>query len=156
MSSEPLSGTKLHQAMGTAAGAAVEAAVETANYGGMGLRGVLRDYGNTTAMVLICIGMSMAFMWLRADAKEDRQEYRLHVIRAEQLSAEQRREDRQDRQNDRDVYRVSLEGISRDNRDMMGKLAAAFEQMKMAGDQMKLTADAMGRIEKLLTAKQVP
>lgn len=156
---EPLSGTKLHQTIGVAAGAAVEAASEMreAN-GGMGITNPKwRNYANSSAVLIVVLWMSVAtpaaFIWLRSDAKDDRAEYRLQVIRSEQLAAESRREDRQDRQSDRETYRTTLDNISRDNRDMLTQMARSYEQMKMAGEQMKLTADTMGRIEKLLTAK---
>lgn len=149
-----VSGTKLYKAIGTAAGAAVETAAKKAITGSMGLSGVFREYGQVTAMVLICVGMSMAFMWLRADSKDDRNEYRQQVLRQEQLSEERRREDRQDRQREQDMFRTTLETISRDNRDANMQMSRMTDQVKAASDQIKAASDAMIRVEKAILSKQ--
>lgn len=146
--------TKQHRQLGAAVGAGVETAAEMAGgLGSMGLKRSLAAYGNTTAMVLIAVGMSLAFVWLRSDARDDRNEYRLQVIRTEQLAEERRREDRLDRAADRMEYRTSLEIISRDSRDSTLQMAKIYEQVKVASDQMKAASESMVRVEKLLTTK---
>lgn len=152
---DSLSGAKLHKAIGVVAGASAETALEqAAGYGSMGLAGIFRTYGQVTAMVLIAVGMSMAFMWLRSDAKDDRNEYRQQVLRQEQLAEERRREDRQDRAREQDLFRSTLELMSRDSREANLQMSRATDQIKIASDQIKAAGDAIGRVEKAIVSKQ--
>lgn len=156
--------TKHHRALGAAVGAGVETYSELADRGGFGGMGISnkkwRDYGNATIMLVIVIWMSIAmpsaFLWLRSDAKDDRMEYRQQVARTEQLAEERRREDRQDRQRIEDLFRTTLDTISRDSRESTQSMTKVYEQVKVASDQMKAASEAMTRVEKLLTTKLPP
>lgn len=150
-------GTNPYKALGVVAETAVEQA-ET--YGSMGLRGTLKSYGNATAMLVIVawisIGAPIAFFWLRSDAKDERQEYRASIAAERQLAEERRREDRQDRQRVEEMFRTTMETISRDNRESNRSMAAVGEQVKIASEQIKLASESMVRIEKALVAKPGP
>lgn len=137
---------------------------EAPSYGSMGLAGTLKTYGNATAMLVITawisIGAPIAFFWLRTDAKDDRNEYRAQVAAERQLAEERRREDRQDRQRVEDLFRQTLETITRDSRESRVELAKSGEQMRaigeqirVAGEQIKAASESMIRVEKALLAK---
>lgn len=161
---EPGENTKHHRALGAAVGAGVETYSELAERGGYGGMGIAnkkwRDYGNATAILIIMIWMSVGLptvlVWFRSDAKDDRTENRQQVARTEQLAEERRREDRQDRQRIEDLFRTTLDTISRDSRESTQSMTKVYEQVKVASDQMKAASDAMVRVEKMLTTKLPP
>ncbi len=168
---KPGENTKHHRALGAAVGAGVETYSELAERGGYGGMGIAnkkwRDYGNATAILIIMIWMSVGIptvlFWFRSDAKDDRLENRQQMARTEQLAEERRREDRQDRQRQEDLFRVqaelfrtTLETISRDNQKSTDAMTKVYEQVKIASDQMKAASEAMTRVEKMLTTKLPP
>lgn len=153
-SNEPLSGTKLHKALGTSAGEAIATAISAGTP--LGLVGLAAKVANIAAVTIICAGMIFAFMWQRDDARADRTEYRQQVVRQEQLTEERRREDRQDRQRTEELFRTTLESIGRDNRESVMQMKLVSEQVRLAGEQMKMATESMVRLEKMLSLKQPP
>jgi hypothetical protein len=151
--------TKEHKALGVLVGAASETASEMAHaYGSMGITDKKwLNYGNATAILVIVlwvsVGAPIAFFWLRADAKDDRNEYRLQVIRQEQLAEERRREDRIDRQRQEDMFKTTLEVISRDSRESVQQMRVVSEQVRSSSEQMKMATEAMVKVEKAISAK---
>lgn len=151
---EGLSGTKLYQAVGAGAGAAVASVAERSV---MGLTGGAAKVANVAAAaILVTIGI-VGLWQLRSDSMADRADHRAQVERAERKSDEQRRddrakaedqrrEDRADRQRLEELFSRTLDTISRDNRE-------SVTQMKIVSEQMKAATESMVRVEKILTTK---
>lgn len=125
-----------------------EATKATYEFGSMGVRGSWwQNYGNMTAMMVLAIGASFAFMWLRMDSKDSRDEYRQQVIRQEQLAAEQRREDRDDARRREATFERALDVISKASSE-------STVQMRIATENIKTATESMQRIEKAISEKR--
>ncbi len=146
-SDDSLSGTNLHKVIqvGEAATQAMSATIPSV----MGMGTAASKMANIAAVGLIAAMFTAAFFWLRSDAMAERADFRNQVLRQETQNEDRRREDRADRQRTEEMFRNSLENMSRDNRD-------AVQQMKVIGEQMRLATDAMVRVEKLLHSKSYP
>ncbi len=151
-----MAGTELHAVLVNQSAAIEHQAEEVTkvkdavySFGSMGMMGKLRDYGQMTAMMVICIVMMLFVTWNRQDQRDGAIETRRLADRLATQAEAVRSEDRADRAAERQMFQASLQGVSADSRANATEMRAATQEMRTAVQEI---TRARGSVEKATDA----